>query len=221
MKTIRASMPQDAPDTLGTPAYVDLVSYLFKANGGPAGADGALAGFGGTEADSNHESKVTARRGGSSDPPVAEGTCVRRSSRRRSSSSLGVSAVTAARSGASAAPAAAGGRGNFANNFTGKITLGDTNGDAHVAHPLRSRRADDLAHPRHAADAACRRRTRPLPGAGQRGARAAARTAGADETERAALARRRAGQAAVQFSVFSGKLEWKHPVTDDEYLGKK
>ncbi len=28
-------------------------------------------------------------------------------------------------------------------------------------------------------------------------------------------------QAAVQFSVFSGNLEWKHPVTDDEYLGKK
>jgi quercetin dioxygenase-like cupin family protein len=28
-------------------------------------------------------------------------------------------------------------------------------------------------------------------------------------------------QAAVQFSVFSGTLEWKHPVTDDEYLGKK
>jgi ankyrin repeat protein len=38
VKTIRASMPQDAPDSLGTPAYVDLVSYLFKANGGPAGA---------------------------------------------------------------------------------------------------------------------------------------------------------------------------------------
>jgi quercetin dioxygenase-like cupin family protein len=28
-------------------------------------------------------------------------------------------------------------------------------------------------------------------------------------------------QAAVQFSVFSGNLEWKHPVTDEEYLGKK
>ena len=28
-------------------------------------------------------------------------------------------------------------------------------------------------------------------------------------------------QAAVQFSVFSGKLEWKHPVTDEEYLGKE
>jgi ankyrin repeat protein len=38
VKTIRASMPQDAPDSLGTPAYVDLVGYLLKANGGPAGA---------------------------------------------------------------------------------------------------------------------------------------------------------------------------------------
>src|SRR4029434_4442914 len=33
VKTIRASMPQDAPDSLGTPAYVDLVGYLLKANG--------------------------------------------------------------------------------------------------------------------------------------------------------------------------------------------
>ena len=38
VKTIRASMPQDAPDSLGTPAYVDLVSYLLKMNGGTAGA---------------------------------------------------------------------------------------------------------------------------------------------------------------------------------------
>jgi ankyrin repeat protein len=38
VKTIRASMPQDAPDSLGTPAYVDLVGYILKANGGPAGA---------------------------------------------------------------------------------------------------------------------------------------------------------------------------------------
>jgi len=38
VKTIRASMPQDAPDSLGTPAYVDLVGYLLKANGGSTGA---------------------------------------------------------------------------------------------------------------------------------------------------------------------------------------
>ena len=28
-------------------------------------------------------------------------------------------------------------------------------------------------------------------------------------------------QAALQFSVYGGTLEWKQPVTDDEYLGKK
>jgi len=38
VKTIRASMPQDAPDTLGTQAYVDLVAFLIKSNGAPAGA---------------------------------------------------------------------------------------------------------------------------------------------------------------------------------------
>jgi ankyrin repeat protein len=38
LTTIRRSMPQDAPDSLGTPAYVDLVSYLLSANGSPAGA---------------------------------------------------------------------------------------------------------------------------------------------------------------------------------------
>lgn len=36
--TIRRSMPQDAPDSLGTAAYVDLVSYLLSMNGSPAGA---------------------------------------------------------------------------------------------------------------------------------------------------------------------------------------
>jgi cytochrome c len=38
VKTIRASMPQDAPDTLGTQTYVDLVTFLIKSNGGPAGS---------------------------------------------------------------------------------------------------------------------------------------------------------------------------------------
>jgi ankyrin repeat protein len=37
VKTIRASMPQDAPDSLGTPAYVDLVGYILMANGGSTG----------------------------------------------------------------------------------------------------------------------------------------------------------------------------------------
>lgn len=34
---VRQTMPQDAPDSLGSEAYVDIVSYLFKANGSPAG----------------------------------------------------------------------------------------------------------------------------------------------------------------------------------------
>jgi mono/diheme cytochrome c family protein len=38
VKTIRASMPQDAPDTLGTQTYVDLVTFLMKSNGAPSGA---------------------------------------------------------------------------------------------------------------------------------------------------------------------------------------
>jgi ankyrin repeat protein len=34
---IRRTMPQDAPDSLGVPAYTDIVSYVLKANGSPAG----------------------------------------------------------------------------------------------------------------------------------------------------------------------------------------
>jgi uncharacterized protein len=36
--SIRSSMPQNAPDSLGDQAYVDLVSYLMKVNGSRAGA---------------------------------------------------------------------------------------------------------------------------------------------------------------------------------------
>jgi ankyrin repeat protein len=38
VQNLRASMPQNAPDSLGDRAYVDLVSYLLKANGSRAGA---------------------------------------------------------------------------------------------------------------------------------------------------------------------------------------
>ena len=31
-------MPQDAPDSLGTPAYLDIVSYMLRVNGAPAGS---------------------------------------------------------------------------------------------------------------------------------------------------------------------------------------
>jgi ankyrin repeat protein len=37
VQNLRASMPQNAPDSLGDRAYVDLVAYLLKANGSRAG----------------------------------------------------------------------------------------------------------------------------------------------------------------------------------------
>jgi S-disulfanyl-L-cysteine oxidoreductase SoxD len=37
VSALRSSMPQNAPDSLGDQAYVDLVAYLFKANGGQEG----------------------------------------------------------------------------------------------------------------------------------------------------------------------------------------
>jgi mono/diheme cytochrome c family protein len=38
VKTIQRSMPQEAPDSLGTPMYVDIVSFILKSNFSPAGA---------------------------------------------------------------------------------------------------------------------------------------------------------------------------------------
>jgi mono/diheme cytochrome c family protein len=38
VQNLRASMPQNAPDSLGDRAYIDLVAYLLQANGSPAGA---------------------------------------------------------------------------------------------------------------------------------------------------------------------------------------
>ena len=37
-ETIRQTMPQEAPNSLDAAVYVDIVTYLFKANGSPAGA---------------------------------------------------------------------------------------------------------------------------------------------------------------------------------------
>ena len=37
LDVIRRTMPQEAPDTLGMPAYADIVSFLLKSNGSPAG----------------------------------------------------------------------------------------------------------------------------------------------------------------------------------------
>ena len=38
VQAVRASMPQNAPDTLGDRAYVDLIAFLLNANGGRSGA---------------------------------------------------------------------------------------------------------------------------------------------------------------------------------------
>jgi ankyrin repeat protein len=37
LQVIKRSMPQEAPDTLGTAAYVEIVSFILKSNGHPAG----------------------------------------------------------------------------------------------------------------------------------------------------------------------------------------
>ena len=38
LKTIRRSMPMEAPDSLGTSMYVDIASFILQSNGSPAGA---------------------------------------------------------------------------------------------------------------------------------------------------------------------------------------
>jgi ankyrin repeat protein len=38
LQTIKRSMPQEAPDSLGTSAYVEIVSFILKSNGHPAGS---------------------------------------------------------------------------------------------------------------------------------------------------------------------------------------
>jgi mono/diheme cytochrome c family protein len=38
LQVIRRTMPQEAPDSLGTQGYLDILSYMFKVQGVPAGA---------------------------------------------------------------------------------------------------------------------------------------------------------------------------------------
>jgi ankyrin repeat protein len=38
LQDTRRTMPQEAPDSLGLPAYVDLVAFMLKSNGSPSGA---------------------------------------------------------------------------------------------------------------------------------------------------------------------------------------
>ena len=37
VQTIRRTMPQEAPNSLSTEAYVDMLTFILKANGSPAG----------------------------------------------------------------------------------------------------------------------------------------------------------------------------------------
>ena len=38
VEIVRRTMPQEAPNSLGTEAYVDLVAYMLRSNGSPAGS---------------------------------------------------------------------------------------------------------------------------------------------------------------------------------------
>jgi quercetin dioxygenase-like cupin family protein len=118
-------------------------------------------------------------------------------------------------------PAPAGGRGNFGSNFTGKITVGDTK-------EMRSSRI------RFEAGA---RTNWHLHSTGQlllvEEGRGRWQEVGKDVQEIPAgqpvyttpnvLHWHGAApdQHALQFSVYSGTLEWKHAVSDDEYQGKR
>jgi ankyrin repeat protein len=59
VQVIKQSMPQEAPDSLGMPAYVDIVAYLLKSNGGPAGSSELP-----TEADALRQILVASRAPG-------------------------------------------------------------------------------------------------------------------------------------------------------------
>ena len=37
--TLRQTMPQDSPDSLGTPGYLDVIAFLLKSNSVPPGAN--------------------------------------------------------------------------------------------------------------------------------------------------------------------------------------
>lgn len=116
---------------------------------------------------------------------------------------------------------AGGGRGNFLNNFTGKVTVGDSS---------------DMRTSRIRFEAGARTNWH-LHSAGQlllvEEGRGRWQEVGGDIKDIAAgqpvyttpnvLHWHGAApdQAAVQFSVYSGSLDWKEPVTDDEYSGKK
>ena len=93
--------------------------------------------------------------------------------------------------------------------------------NADVAHSFRGGRSHELASAFDRAAAAHRGRKGRLQEQGSDPRRDPRRPAGADQAERPALAWSGAGPGCGQFSVYSGTLEWKDAVTDDEYSGKK
>jgi quercetin dioxygenase-like cupin family protein len=115
----------------------------------------------------------------------------------------------------------AGGRGNFANNFTGTITVGNTKemrtsrirfeaGARTVWHVHDTPQLLLIEEGRGRFQELGSPVRELLPGQPVLTKPNVLHWHGAAPDE-----------AAVQFSVFSGNLEWKHPVTDEEYLGKK
>ena len=127
--------------------------------------------------------------------------------------------------GQGAAPAPAGGapaaRGNFANNFTGTVTVGQTTGT-------------NMSRIRFEAGARTNWHTHTAPqillieeGRGrwqEMGDVVKDLPMGQPVLTKPNLLHWHGAapdQAALQFSVYGGTLEWKQPVTDDEYLGKK
>jgi quercetin dioxygenase-like cupin family protein len=134
--------------------------------------------------------------------------------------SLGLVAMMGAALAQQPAPPAASGRGNFLNNFTGNVTIGDSS---------------DMRHSRIRFDAGARTNwhlhsTAQLllveEGSGrlqEQGKDIVNLAAGQPVLTTPNLLHWHGAapdQAALQFSVYSGTLEWKDAVTDDQYLGR-
>jgi quercetin dioxygenase-like cupin family protein len=120
-----------------------------------------------------------------------------------------------------AAPAAGRGRGDFSSNFTGKITLGTTT-EMRTSRIRFEAGARTVWHihdtPQLLLIEEGRGRLQEL------GSAVRELLPGQPVMTKPNVLHWHGAapdQAAVQFSVFSGNLEWKHPVTDEEYLGKK
>jgi quercetin dioxygenase-like cupin family protein len=136
---------------------------------------------------------------------------------------LGASADTQQTPSPAPAPAAApaGGRGDFSSNFTGKITVGTTT-EMRTSRIRFEAGARTVWHihntPQLLLIEEGRGRMQEL------GSEVRELLPGQPVITKPNVLHWHGAapdQPAVQFSVFSGMLEWKHPVTDEEYLGKK